>query len=558
MHRLVLLGLAAGVSVTLLGGCSSRQASDETAGGPPAPIEEVVPVGEADRSRAGRAAALDVIATPMPAPYSPAPPREHRERYPDAGDNPVKVAAEEPVSTFSIDVDTASYGNVRRLLGHGVLPPADAVRIEELINYFRYDYPAPADGEAFRVVTEVGPAPWHPGRRLLHIGLRGASIDTADLPPANLVFLVDVSGSMDSPQKIDLVKASMKLLARQLDADDRLSIAVYAGAAGTALEPTPGDRTAAIEAAIDRLQPGGSTYGEAGIRLAYALARQAYIEGGINRVILATDGDFNVGVTSVDELKELVARERESGVTLTVLGFGSGNYNDALMQALAQTGNGNAAYVDSFNEARKVLVEELGATLSVIAKDVKVQVEFNPAVVAEYRLLGYETRLLAREDFNNDRVDAGEIGAGHTVTALYELTLRGSDARRIDPLRYGSERPPASGRHADELALVRLRHKEPTGRTSRLQEIPVRVADMRDSLAETRDDFRFSAAVAAFGTLLRGGTAVESFGYDDVIELARDARGSDPDGYRSEFLGLARSAAALAGSPPPSPAVGRH
>ncbi len=482
---------------------------------------------------------------PVPAPPTRWGPVENRENYRHVAENPVRLTALDPVSTFSIDVDTASYSNLRRLLNQGALPPADAVRIEELINYFSYDYPAPDNGDAFKVVTEVGPAPWNPARKLLHIGIQGQRLAAEALPPANLVFLIDVSGSMQSPDKLDLLKASLKLLTRQLDGDDRISIAVYAGSAGAVLEPTAGDRRAEITAAIDRLSAGGSTNGGAGIHLAYAMARQAFIRDGINRVILATDGDFNVGTTDQHALEDLIERERGSGVALTVLGFGTGNYNDALMQRLAQAGNGNAAYVDTMNEARKVLVDELASTLNIIAKDVKIQVEFNPAVVAEYRLLGYETRLLAREDFNNDRVDAGEIGAGHTVTALYELTLHGSGAQLVDPLRYQHARQPDQGRRPDEIAFVRLRHKAPDADTSALIEMPIRRAEVQEDLNRTSDDFRFSAAVAGFGALLRGSAHGDQFSYDDVSALALGARGADPFGYRGEFLGLVRTAQAL-------------
>ncbi|MEQ8859533.1 MAG: VWA domain-containing protein [Pseudomonadales bacterium] len=470
---------------------------------------------------------------------------ENRENYRHVEDNPVRLTIADPVSTFSIDVDTAAYSNLRRLLNQGSLPPADAVRIEELINYFSYDYPAPDNGEAFNVITEVGPAPWNSERQLLHIGIQGKRLAADALPPANLVFLIDVSGSMQSPDKLDLLKASLKLLTRQLDAEDRISIAVYAGSAGAVLEPTAGNRSAEIDAAIDRLSAGGSTNGGAGIHLAYAMARQAFMRDGINRVILATDGDFNVGTTDQHALEDLVERERASGVALTVLGFGSGNYNDALMQRLAQVGNGNAAYVDTMNEARKVLVDELASTLKIIAKDVKIQVEFNPAVVAEYRLLGYETRMLAREDFNNDQVDAGEIGAGHTVTALYELTLQDSADRRVDPLRYQDLRPQPGDRRSDELAFVRLRHKAPDADASSLIEMPIRTTDMQSDLRRTSDDFRFSAAVAGFGSLLRAGAQTGNFSYDDVSSLALGARGADPFGYRGEFLGLVRTAQAL-------------
>jgi Ca-activated chloride channel family protein len=368
----------------------------------------------------------------------------------------------------------------------------------------------------------------------------------AELPPANLVFLIDVSGSMQSPDKLGLLKSSLKMLAKRLQPEDRLAIAVYAGAAGTVLESTPGSERAKILTAIDQLTAGGSTNGGAGIRLAYALAEQGHMKNGINRVILATDGDFNVGTRDVEALKNLVESRRESGVALTVLGFGGGNYNDALMQELAQIGNGNAAYIDTLNEARKVLVEEMGATLNTIAKDVKIQIEFNPATVAEYRLIGYETRHLEREDFNNDRVDAGDIGAGHTVTALYEIALRGSAGQLIDPLRYGDAAPADSAARSAELAFLKLRYKLPDSDTSRLVTEPVRREQIVGELDRTSDNYRFAAAVAGFGQILRGGEYTGDFDLNAVAALASGARGNDEHGYRGEFLGMVRTADALA------------
>jgi Ca-activated chloride channel family protein len=469
-----------------------------------------------------------------------------RERYTHYDDNPVHLARDEPVSTFSIDVDTASYSNVRRQLAQGLLPRRDAVRVEELINYFSYRYPVPDTAETpFSLYTELGPSPWHAERRLLHIGIKGFELPREQLPPANLVFLVDVSGSMQSPDKIGLLKSSLKLLAKQLDADDRIAIAVYAGAAGTVLEPTSGAQRAKILSAVERLTAGGSTNGAAGIRLAYALAEQGFRAGGINRVILATDGDFNVGTTSLEALEDLIEEKRKSGVALTVLGFGTGNYNDALMQELAQRGNGNAAYIDTLNEARKVLVDELGQTLNTIAKDVKLQIEFNPARVAEYRLIGYETRHLEREDFNNDAVDAGDIGAGHTVTAIYEIALTGAGGNLVDPLRYGGA-PEDAAIGAGELAFLKLRYKAPDSDASRLISRAIRDDEMIDELADTSDNYRFSAAVAAFGQLLRGGEYLNGFGYADATALARSARSDDPAGYRGEFLTLLRTAEVLA------------
>jgi Ca-activated chloride channel homolog len=495
------------------------------------------------RPETARLAAYDEAVTSGP--WSYLEPTD-RERYPVFADNPVRQPITDPVSTFSIDVDTASYSRTRRFLNQGQLPHADAVRTEELVNYFDYAYAPPVDrSRPFAVHMELGPSPWHTGRHLLHIGLKGYERALSDLPPANLVFLVDVSGSMQGPDRLGLLKASLKLLTQQLRAQDRISIAVYAGAAGTVLEPTPGNERAKILAALDALEAGGSTNGGAGIALAYGLARQSFIENGINRVILASDGDYNVGVVDQRSLRQLIERERVDGIALTVLGFGMGNYNDALMQELAQSGNGNAAYIDTLGEGRKVLVEELARTLEIIAYDVKIQVEFNPARVAEYRLIGYETRHLAREDFNNDRVDAGDIGAGHTVTALYELTLEGSGAARIDPLRYQAPARTASG--SEELAFVRLRYKLPGESGSRLIERAVAVTDLLPDLDATSDDFRFAAAVAGFGQLLRGGRYTDGLGFGDVLTLARGARGADPFGYRGEFLALAGTAAALAG-----------
>lgn len=469
-----------------------------------------------------------------------------RENYDAFNDNPVHLAAEDPVSTFSVDVDTASYSNVRRLLNQGHLPQHNAVRVEELINYFTYQYPIPESADTpFSLYTEVGPSPWHADRHLLHVGIQGYQPPAESLPPANLVFLIDVSGSMRSPDKLELLKSSLKLLVRQLDHQDRLSIAVYAGAAGTVLEPTRGSQQAKIFSAIDQLAAGGSTNGGAGIHLAYALAQQNLQADGINRVILATDGDFNVGTTSQQALKDLIAEKRQSGVALTVLGFGSGNYNDALMQELSQIGNGNAAYIDTLNEARKVLVDELAQTLNIIAKDVKIQVEFNPAVVAEYRLIGYETRHLEREDFNNDAVDAGDIGAGHTVTALYELALSDSTGTLIDPLRYQTSSR-AQSAPAEELGFLKLRYKQPTGSSSALISKPLLRADIRPTLAATSSNYQFSAAVAAFGQLLRGGDYLDGFNFQQALALASQARGSDTYGYRGEFLSMLRTADVLA------------
>lgn len=466
-----------------------------------------------------------------------------RENYAHLDDNAVKLAAEDPVSTFSVDVDTASYANVRRWLSQGSLPPMDAVRIEEMLNYFDYDYAAPTDREQpFRYSTTLSTAPWNSDAMLLRIGIKGYDVVRAERPAANLVFLVDVSGSMNSPDKLPLLQQGLGLLINELDANDRISLVVYAGASGVVLHPTPGKEKATIRAALSQLTAGGSTNGAAGIRLAYDMAQQAFIENGINRVILATDGDFNVGTVNFEELTDMVERRRESGITLTTLGFGSGNYNDRLMEQLADRGNGNYAFIDTIKEARKVLVEETSGTLMVIAKDVKAQIEFNPEVVAEYRLVGYENRMLAREDFNNDKVDAGDIGAGHTVTALYEIVLHDSEARRVDPLRYGKEENVA--RNSDELAFLKLRYKLPDENESRLVSQAVLLKD-QVAFEKTDPDFRFATAVAAFGQKLRGGKYAGKLGYTDIEELALAARGNDRNGYRGEFLQLVALAETL-------------
>ena len=467
----------------------------------------------------------------------------NRESYAHFDANPVKRVSEHPVSTFSIDVDTGAYANVRRMLKAGRLPPHDAVRAEELINYFAYDYPVHAEKAApFTVYTEIGASPWNPDTLLMHVGVKGYALPAASLPPANLVFLVDVSGSMQSPAKLALLKSALKLLVTRLDAKDSVSIVVYAGATGVVLEPTPGDQHGTIISALERLTAGGSTNGGAGIRLAYAMAEQAYIKGGINRVLLATDGDFNVGVVNTEQLKELVAAKRKTGIALSTLGFGTGNYNDQLMEEMADVGNGNYAYIDTLNEAQKVLVDEMSSTMLTIAKDVKIQIEFNPAVVAEYRLIGYENRVLNREDFNNDQVDAGEIGAGHTVTAIYELALVGSSGQRMDPLRYQHESRTDSARN--EIAHLRLRCKAPESQRSDLLEWALSLNQVVEQDA-TSNAFRFSAAVAAFAQTLRGGTYTGEFGYADIAKLAGAARGADPYGYRGEFLSLVNLTGAL-------------
>ncbi len=470
---------------------------------------------------------------------------EDRENYTHFDDNPVHRASEQPVSTFSIDVDTGSYALVRRMLNDGQMPVQDAVRSEELINYFPYEYPVKAERSApFALYREIAPAPWNPDMYLLHIGIKGFDQDRTGMPAANLVFLVDVSGSMQDKNKLELVKSSLQMLTRQLRKQDTVAIVVYAGASGVVLEPTAGDNKAKILTALDQLEAGGSTNGADGIKLAYLLAEQAYIKDGINRVLLATDGDFNVGTVDIEQLKDLVAEKRESGIALSTLGFGEGNYNDALMEQMADIGNGNYAYIDTLNEARKALVEQMSSTMLTIARDVKIQIEFNPAVVAEYRLIGYENRALAREDFNNDKVDAGDIGAGHTVTAIYEIALIGSAGTKIDPLRYQTESPAAV--NTSELALLRLRYKDPAADTSRLLEWNITKDEIIADNAHTSTEFRHAAAVAAFGQMLRGGEHLEDFVWEDILKLAQSSRGEDRFGYRGEFISLIQLADSLA------------
>lgn len=472
-----------------------------------------------------------------------------REEYNPIDENRFQRPSDRPLSTFSIDVDGASYSNVRRFINDNQRPPIDAVRIEELINYFTYDYPEPSGDRPFSIRTEVSTAPWSDRRRLVQIGIQGKTIPSANLPASNLVFLLDVSGSMDSPDKLPLLKSAIRLLVNELDEDDTVSIVVYAGAAGVVLEPTPGDAKDAILDAIEQLNAGGSTAGGEGIQLAYELARDQFIQGGNNRVILATDGDFNVGTSSEGELIRLIEAQREDDIFLTVLGFGTGNLQDAKMEQLANHGNGNYAYIDSILEAKKVLVNEIGATLLTIAKDVKIQVEFNPAKVQAYRLVGYENRLLQDEEFNDDTRDAGELGAGHSVTALYEIIPVGTDPDvdlpTVDALRYGNaanssntgaSEPLSATAESDELMWVKLRYKEPTGDVSQLLELPV--MDRGVSLDRSSDDFRFAAAVAMFGMVLRESDFAGTATLDQVETLARAARGDDRDGYRSEFIRL--------------------
>ncbi|MGZ8997599.1 MAG: vWA domain-containing protein [Allosphingosinicella sp.] len=464
-------------------------------------------------------------------------PQADRERYAGEEVAAVQAVAEAPVSTFAVDVDTGSYANVRRFLNQGALPPQAAVRTEEMLNYFRYDYPAPRDrSQPFSLTSDMSATPWNEGSRLLRIGLRGYDVPRDRRPPANLVFLVDVSGSMNSPDKLPLVQCSLALLANRLDRRDRVAIVVYAGAAGLVLASTS-SRDDVVQS-LKRLRSGGSTAGAAGIQLAYQVARDNMIDGGINRVVLATDGDFNVGITNDETLVDMVERQRDAGITLTTLGYGTGNYNEAMMEQIADHGNGNYFYIDSPREAQKVLEQELQSTLFTIAQDVKIQVEFNPAYVSQYRLIGYENRALREEDFANDSVDAGDIGAGHQVTALYEIVPVGSRGW-LPERRYEANRPNSQGSHNGELAHLRLRYKLPGDDRSRLIEQPVNAALLR-SAAPPSGDSAFIAAVAAYGQRLRGDPQLNGFDFADIRRLAGRARS---DSYwRREFVELTRLA----------------
>jgi Ca-activated chloride channel family protein len=468
------------------------------------------------------------------------------EDYDNIVENQFLSPLQEALSTFSIDVDAASYSNVRRYLQNGSLPPAGAVRIEEMVNYFDYNYPQPQNDDPFAVITEVAECPWNTKHKLVHIGLQGKKIPADNLPASNLVFLIDVSGSMEDPDKLPLVQASLKMLTDQLRERDKVAIVVYAGNAGLVLPSTNGSNKAKIKDAIDNLEAGGSTAGGEGIQLAYKVAKGSFVKGGNNRVILATDGDFNVGVTSDDDLVRLIEQERKSGIFLSVLGFGTGNYKDNKMQQLADKGNGNHSYIDNISEAKKVLINEFGGTLFVIAKDVKIQVEFNPQNVQSYRLVGYENRLLQSEDFNDDQKDAGELGSGHTVTALYEIIPAGvkdNFIKSVDDLKYQSKRTELKG-NSNETMTIKLRYKKPNEDVSKL--ITQVVTDTSNELANSSDNFRFAAAVAEFGLLLRNSEYKQSGNYQQVIALAKSAKGKDENGYRNEFISLVESTTSLA------------
>jgi Ca-activated chloride channel homolog len=473
--------------------------------------------------------------------YHPSYAQENRERYDGKGVASIKAVADEPVSTFSVDVDTGSYANVRRFLTQGQLPPADAVRTEELINYFRYDYPLPEDrSKPFSVTTTMATTPWNEDTRLLRIGIKGFDIPANERPPANLVFLVDVSGSMSSQDKLPLVKSALAMLADRLGPKDKVSIVVYAGAAGIVLEPT--NKAAYIKQALDCLSAGGSTAGGQGMELAYATAKANFVKGGVNRVIMATDGDFNVGISSNEGIEAIVKKHREAGITLTTLGFGQGNYNEAMMERVADVGNGNYSYIDSAIEAQKVLDEEMAATIFTIAKDVKIQLEFNPQAVKEYRLIGYENRLLAEEDFDNDKVDAGDIGSGHQVTALYEI-VPASGKGWTPERRYAENRIVEPWGKANEMGWLKLRYKLPDGDTSMLIERPI-AASMLSNARAPAGDMAFVTAVAAYGQKLRGDKYLGNYGWSDIRLLMGEQRGY----LREEFGKLTGLAASRSGS----------
>ena len=474
-------------------------------------------------------------------------PRDERDKFEHFKDNPIKQVATDPVSTFSLDVDTGSYALVRQFIQQGRLPAADAVRTEELINYFSYDYPKAMAEHPFAVETELSSAPWQPEHYLLRIGVQAQDIQAKDMPPANLVFLVDVSGSMNEANKLPLVISSLQMLTQQLRPQDRVSLVVYAGRTEVVLEPT--NNKADILAALGRLQAGGSTAGTSALDLAYKMARKAYIKEGINRILLATDGDFNVGITSTEQIKDMVKRERETGVTLSTLGFGQGNFNDAMMEQIANVGNGNYSYIDSLTEARKVLIDELSSTFNTVAKDVKVQIEFNPDWVSEYRLIGYENRQLQREDFNNDKVDAGDVGAGKSVTAIYEITPKSASAS-VDALRYQTMPEAAKTKSkpvSSELAFLKIRYKKPNADKSILITQPIIAPKTVNAFDKASENQRFASAVAGFGQLLRQSPQMGHLSYQQVLQIAQQAKTKDNTGVKGEFIQLVKNAQALAG-----------
>lgn len=529
MYRQLIMGTTLAGLAACASEISEKKAEAE------APVSEIVMTGAREQ---GRFAAADMAFAPQPAPYTqPA----DTSRFENGEPNPVFRVTEQPVSTFSADVDTASYAIARRYLTDGRLPPSEAVRVEEFINAFDYDYQLPDSAEEpFRPDVEIVPTPWDDRTELIRIGIKGYDIEPAETPPSNIVLLLDVSGSMNSEDKLPLLVKSMKLLVNELDEDDTVSIVVYAGAAGVVLDPTRGDEKVKIKEALDRLSAGGSTAGGQGLALAYDLAEENFDEDAVNRIILATDGDFNVGITGDDPLTDFVARKRKEGIYLSVLGFGRGNLNDQMMQSIAQNGNGIAAYIDSLDEARRVLVREFTSSMFPIAQDLKFQVEFNPAVVSEYRLIGYQTRILREEDFNNDKVDAGDIGSGHMVTALYEIVRQG-DEGWLPERRYGGAEP-ARYDPSGELAFLRIRYKQPGDDESRLIERPITPDDRVGRFARASDDTRFAIIAAAFGEKLARSGYADDLSYEELIDMANSAKGRDEYGDRAGLVKLLRIA----------------
>ena len=526
------------IAAALLAACSRPSAPTYTS-----PTHEAVRASKSQTMDAAYVGSTRVRMAVMPSPISPESslPVQNTEQYGQISTNPVHAVAQQPVSTFSIDVDTGSYANSRRFLNNGRLPPVNAVRVEELINYFDYSYPLPQGRAPFAVHTDTVDSPWQPHAKIIKIGIKAQDLALKELPPANLVFLVDVSGSMNASDKLPLVKQTLRLLTEQLRAQDKVTLITYASGEKLILPPTSGSQKQTILRAINGLQAGGATAGEQAIQLAYQEAEKARIKNGINRILLATDGDFNVGITDFDTLKGMVAEKRKAGISLTTLGFGTGNYNERLMEQLADAGDGNYSYIDNQNEAKKVLQRQLSSTLATVAQDVKIQVEFNPATVKEYRLVGYENRLLKQEDFNNDNVDAGDIGAGHSVTALYEIIPAGQPGW-LGESRYQPAPPAATGK-AGEYAHVNLRYKLPGKSNSILISQPVAAGSK--PLAQANADTRFAIAVAAYGQQLRGGQYNGKMGWSDIIRLARQADKPDPYGLRSEFVELAKIAQSL-------------
>jgi Ca-activated chloride channel family protein len=530
--------------VLVLANCTSYGSQENTDTGSTSSQarEELVVTGlrASDNRRSSSRKMLGVLAQEP----SALPPQEkYRDDFEEFDANPVYLVSESPISTFSSDVDTASYSFIRKRLNAGFLPEKSAVRLEEMVNYFDYQYPTPSsEEEPFKATVTVHDSPWASDRKLIHIGIQGYEIEKNEQPDSNLVFLLDVSGSMSAPDKLPLVKKSMNLLLSQLKPSDTVAIVVYAGAAGTVLEPTQAKNKTKINAALKKLEAGGSTAGGQGLKLAYSLAEQNFKEGAVNRIILATDGDFNVGISNREELKSYVERKREKGIYLSILGFGQGNYRDHMMQSLAQNGNGIAAYIDTLSEAQKILVNEATSSLFPIAKDLKLQVEFNPNSVREYRLLGYETRALKREDFNNDKVDAGDIGSGHSVTAIYEITLVNSTNPFIEKKRYLQDRATDLNSLNDELAYLKIRYKRPNKDESELMQQAIKLNGETRPKQAFMQEVKFATAVAGFAQLLKDGKYIQNWGLEDIIATALENRGEDDYGYRSEFVQLVRKA----------------